>query len=147
MEWAEILKLYGPQAIPWIALAYLGKWHMSRMDNEEAERAEQVAKTAANEACNDFYRRMAKVVADQVRAEEAKDPVAEVKADMQEEIIWAEIDKWNKAHPEDYLQVRLDRKSARRNLVKEFEGADYDKGARKQARGEIDKLRQAYGRQ
>ena len=34
MEWAEILKLYGPQAIPWIALAYLGKWHMSRMDND-----------------------------------------------------------------------------------------------------------------
>ena len=34
MEWTEILKLYGPQAIPWIALAYVGKWLMGRMDND-----------------------------------------------------------------------------------------------------------------
>lgn len=34
MEWTEILKLYGPQAIPWIALAYVGKWLMNRMDND-----------------------------------------------------------------------------------------------------------------
>ena len=34
MEWTEILKLYGPQAIPWIALAYVGKWLMTRMDND-----------------------------------------------------------------------------------------------------------------
>jgi len=34
MEWAEILKLYGPQAIPWLALAYVGKWLMGRMDND-----------------------------------------------------------------------------------------------------------------
>ena len=32
MEFADILKLYGPQAIPWIALAYVGKWLMGRMD-------------------------------------------------------------------------------------------------------------------
>jgi len=34
MEWAEILKLYGPQAIPWLALAYTGKWLMGRMDTD-----------------------------------------------------------------------------------------------------------------
>lgn len=34
MEWAEILKLYGPQAIPWIALAYVGRWLIQRMDND-----------------------------------------------------------------------------------------------------------------
>ena len=34
MEWTEILKLYGPQAIPWLALAYVGKWLMGRMDND-----------------------------------------------------------------------------------------------------------------
>ena len=34
MEWTEILKLYGPQAIHWIALAYVGKWLMNRMDND-----------------------------------------------------------------------------------------------------------------
>ena len=34
MEWAEVLKLYGPQAIPWLALAYVGKWFMGRMDND-----------------------------------------------------------------------------------------------------------------
>ena len=34
MEWTEILKLYGPQAIPWIALAYFGKWHLDRMDRD-----------------------------------------------------------------------------------------------------------------
>ena len=34
MEWAEILKLYGPQAIPWIALAYFGKWHLDRLDRD-----------------------------------------------------------------------------------------------------------------
>lgn len=112
----------------------------------EAERAEQIAKSAANEARTDFYRRMAKVVAEEVRAEAAKDVVAEAKAAMAEEVIWADVEKWNKANPEDYLQVRLDRKTARTNLVKEFEGADYDKGARKQARGEIGRLREIYGR-
>ena len=34
MEWTEILKLYGPQAIPWLALAYVGKWLLSRMDSD-----------------------------------------------------------------------------------------------------------------
>ena len=34
MEWAEILKLYGPQAIPWLALGYVGKWLMGRMDTD-----------------------------------------------------------------------------------------------------------------
>ena len=34
MEWGEILKLYGPQAIPWIALAYVGRWLMERMDRD-----------------------------------------------------------------------------------------------------------------
>ena len=34
MEWTEILKLYGPQAIPWLALAYFGKWIMGRMDSD-----------------------------------------------------------------------------------------------------------------
>ena len=34
MEWTEILKLYGPQAIPWIALAYFGKWHLDRLDRD-----------------------------------------------------------------------------------------------------------------
>ena len=34
MEWTEILKLYGPQAIPWIALAYFGKWHLDRLDKD-----------------------------------------------------------------------------------------------------------------
>lgn len=34
MEWMEILKLYGPQAIPWIALAYLGKWILDRHDRD-----------------------------------------------------------------------------------------------------------------
>ena len=32
MEWTEILRMYGPQAIPWIALGYVGKWLMNRMD-------------------------------------------------------------------------------------------------------------------
>lgn len=34
MEWAEILKTFGPQAIPWIALGYVGKWLMGRMDSD-----------------------------------------------------------------------------------------------------------------
>lgn len=34
MEWTEILKLYGPQAIPWVALAYVGKWLLERMDRD-----------------------------------------------------------------------------------------------------------------
>ncbi len=34
MEWAEILKLYGPQAVPWIALAYFAKWHLDRLDRD-----------------------------------------------------------------------------------------------------------------
>lgn len=34
MEWGEVLKLYGPQAIPWLALAYVGKWLMGRMDTD-----------------------------------------------------------------------------------------------------------------
>ena len=34
MEWTEILKLYGPQAIPWIALAYFGRWHLERVDRD-----------------------------------------------------------------------------------------------------------------
>jgi len=34
MEWTEILKLYGPQAIPWLALAYVGKWLLGRMDSD-----------------------------------------------------------------------------------------------------------------
>ena len=34
MEWTEILKLYGPQAIPWIALGYFGKWHLDRLDRD-----------------------------------------------------------------------------------------------------------------
>ena len=29
-----ILKAYGPQAIPWIALAYLAKWHLDRLDRD-----------------------------------------------------------------------------------------------------------------
>ncbi len=38
MEWAEILKMYGPQAIPWLALAYVGKWLMGRMDSDVESR-------------------------------------------------------------------------------------------------------------
>ena len=34
MEVMEILKVFGPQAIPWIALAWVGKWLMGRMDND-----------------------------------------------------------------------------------------------------------------
>ncbi len=34
MEWVEVLKLYGPQAIPWLALAYFGKWHLDRVDRD-----------------------------------------------------------------------------------------------------------------
>lgn len=30
----ELLKILGPQAIPWIALAYVGKWLMGRMDTD-----------------------------------------------------------------------------------------------------------------
>lgn len=34
-EWAlDILKVYGPQSIPWLALAYLGKWHLDRSDRD-----------------------------------------------------------------------------------------------------------------
>lgn len=29
-----LLKSYGPQAIPWIALAYLAKWHLDRLDRD-----------------------------------------------------------------------------------------------------------------
>lgn len=111
----------------------------------EAERAEQVVKRAANEARNEFYRRMAKAVADEVRAEESGDLIALAAATQREEKIWQEIEDWNKDKP-DYLQVRLDRKSARTNLLKEFEGADFDKGGRRQARGEIERLRQVFGR-
>ena len=42
MEWTELLKLYGPQAIPWIALAYLGKWHLSRQDQDIENRVKMV---------------------------------------------------------------------------------------------------------
>ena len=34
MDWTEVLRLYGPQAIPWIALAYFGKWHLDRLDRD-----------------------------------------------------------------------------------------------------------------
>ena len=34
MEWAEVLKMYGPQAIPWLALAWVGRWLMERMDRD-----------------------------------------------------------------------------------------------------------------
>ena len=34
MEFSEILRTFGPQAIPWIALAYVGKWLMGRMDTD-----------------------------------------------------------------------------------------------------------------
>lgn len=111
----------------------------------EGERAEQVAKNAANESRNDFYRRLAKAVAEEVRTEQSGDLLAHAAAQQREDAIWRDIDAWNKDKP-DYLQVKLDRKSARSNLVKEFEGADYDKGTRKAARGEVEKLRQVYGR-
>ena len=32
MDIMELLKAFGPQAIPWIALAWVGKWLMGRMD-------------------------------------------------------------------------------------------------------------------
>ena len=38
MEWTEILKLYGPQALPWMALAYFGKWHLDRLDKDMENR-------------------------------------------------------------------------------------------------------------
>ena len=112
----------------------------------EAERAEQIAKSAANEARTDFYRRLSKAIAEEERAQKAGDSVTEFAAEMKQEVIWVEIEKWNKANPEDHLQVHLNKKTAKTNLAKEFEGADYDKGTRRQARGEIDKLRQIYGR-
>lgn len=34
MEYGEILKTFGPQAIPWLALAYVGRWLMERMDRD-----------------------------------------------------------------------------------------------------------------
>ena len=34
MDWMDVLRLYGPQAIPWIALAYFGKWHLDRLDRD-----------------------------------------------------------------------------------------------------------------
>lgn len=34
MEWMEVLKLYGPSSIPWIALCYLGKWILDRHDRD-----------------------------------------------------------------------------------------------------------------
>lgn len=43
MEWGEILKLYGPQAIPWMALAYFGKWHLDRLDKDIENRAKMAA--------------------------------------------------------------------------------------------------------
>lgn len=34
-EWVmEFLKVYGPNAVPWIGLAYLGNWHLKRADAE-----------------------------------------------------------------------------------------------------------------
>lgn len=33
-EVLEVLKLYGPQALPWIFLAYFGKWHLDRLDRD-----------------------------------------------------------------------------------------------------------------
>lgn len=42
MEWTEILKLYGPQALPWMALAYFGKWHLDRLDKDIENRAKMV---------------------------------------------------------------------------------------------------------
>ena len=42
MEWTELLKLYGPQAIPWIALAYLAKWHLARLDQDIENRTKMV---------------------------------------------------------------------------------------------------------
>ncbi len=88
---------------------------------------------------------MAKAVADEARTEKSGDLVAHAAAQQREDAIWKDIDAWNKDKP-DYLQVKLDRKTARANLVKEFEGADYDKGTRKAVRGEVEKLRQVYGR-
>ena len=34
MEYMDIIKTFGPQAIPWLALAYVGKWLMGRMDSD-----------------------------------------------------------------------------------------------------------------
>lgn len=34
MEWLEILKIFGPQAVPWIALYLIVKWLMERADKD-----------------------------------------------------------------------------------------------------------------
>ncbi len=34
MEWAELLKILGPNALPILALGYIGKWHLDRYDKE-----------------------------------------------------------------------------------------------------------------
>lgn len=34
MEWMDILRMYGPQSIPWIALAYVCKWILDRYDRD-----------------------------------------------------------------------------------------------------------------
>ena len=112
----------------------------------EAERAEQIAKRAVNEQRNDLYRRVAKTAAEWERADEGGDLLDAQKAEEKLIALDKEIEAWNKAHPEDYEQIKLDAKSMKRNLAKEFLGADYDKGARKQSRSEIERLRQVYGR-
>lgn len=111
----------------------------------DGERAEQVAARAADETRRDLYRRLSKAVADEIRAEKAGNTVEAFAAEMREEAVWADVEKWNEGKP-DHLQVKIDRKTAKSNLVKEFEGADYDKGVRRQARGEVERLRQVYGR-
>ena len=34
MEWADILKIYGPMGIGWIGFAYIGKFVMDRYDKD-----------------------------------------------------------------------------------------------------------------
>ena len=113
----------------------------------EAERAEQVAVRSVDEQRADFYRRVAKAAAELERVAEAGDGPAALKAE--EALLKAdkEIQAWNEAHPDDKDYIHLDPKSMQRNLAKEFLGADYDKGKRKQARGEIERLQRIYNTQ
>lgn len=111
----------------------------------EGEYSEKRAVRATDDAYRIFYRRLAKTAAEGMRAEKAGDPVAQAAAVEHEKAIRSQIEEWNKDKPH-YMKIIINPQTVKTNLIKEFEGADYDKGQKKQARDEIRRLREVRGR-
>ena len=111
----------------------------------EGEYSEKRAARAVEEAYTMFYRRLTKTAAEAMRAEKVGDSVAQAAAIEHEKVIREQIEEWNKDKPH-YMKIIINPKTVQTNLIKEFEGADYDKGIRMQARDEIRRLREVRGR-